>query len=107
MNTLKNCKSLSTKTWNIFENGFFYNTKTLPFIFAWIFQKVLAEIVQKGLILLQKGLISNRRNFGLSAPKSMRFRSKYRKSKDLSFLFQKFFTSDFSLLTERAWKFVP
>ena len=40
---------------------------------GWIFQKVLAEIVQKGLILLQKGLISNRRNFGWFAPKSMRF----------------------------------
>ena len=51
-------------------------------------------------------LISNRRNFGLPAPKSMRFLSKDRKSKDLSFLLQKLFTSDFSLLTERAWKFV-
>ena len=50
-----------------------------------IFQKVLAEIVQKGLILSQKGLFSNRRNFGLFAPKSMRFPSKDRKSKDLSF----------------------
>ena len=30
---------------------------------GWIFQKVLAEIVQKGLILSQKALISNRRNF--------------------------------------------
>ena len=52
---------------------------------GWIFQKVLAEVVQKGLILSQKRLISNRRNFGLLAPKSMRFPSKDSKSKDLSF----------------------
>ena len=52
---------------------------------GWIFQKVLAEIVQKDLILSQKALISNRRNLGLFAPKSMRFPSKDRKSKDLSF----------------------
>ena len=51
---------------------------------GWIFQKVLAEIVQKGLILSQKSLISNRRNFGFFAPKSMRFSSTDRKSKDLS-----------------------
>ena len=51
----------------------------------WIFQKVLAEIVQKGLILSQKALISNRRNFGLFASKSMHFPSKESKSKDLSF----------------------
>ena len=74
-------------------------------MFGWIFQKVLAEVVQKDLILSQKGLISNRRNFGLSALKSMRFPSQDRKSKDLSFL-RKFFTSDFCLLTEHAWKFV-
>ena len=60
-----------------------------------IFQKVLAEIVQKGLILSQKRLISNRCNFGLLAPKSMRFPSKDRKSKDRSFQLQKVFTSDF------------
>ena len=51
----------------------------------WIFQKVLAEIVQKGLILSQKRLISNRRNFDLLALKSMHFPSKDSKSKDLSF----------------------
>ena len=45
-------------------------------MYGWIFQKVLAEIVQKGLILSQKALISNRRNLGFFAPKSMRFPSK-------------------------------
>ena len=54
-------------------------------ISGWIFQKVLAKIVQKSLILSQKGLISNRHNFNLFAPKSMHFLSKDRKSKDLSF----------------------
>ena len=54
------------------------------YISCWIFQKVLAEIVQKGHILSQKALISNRRNLGLFAPKSMRFPSKDSKSKDLS-----------------------
>ena len=68
------------------------------YISGWIFQKVLAEIVQKDLILSQKALISNRRNLGLFAPTSMRFPSKDSKSKDLSFLLLKFFTSDFSLL---------
>ena len=52
---------------------------------VWIFQKVLAEIVQNSLILSQKRLILNRRNFELPAPKSMRFPSKDWKSKDLSF----------------------
>ena len=52
---------------------------------GWIFQKVLAEIVQKDLILSEKALISNRRNLGLFAPTSMRFPSKDSKSKDLSF----------------------
>ena len=56
-----------------------------PLISGWIFQKVLPEMVQKGLILSQKGLISKRRNFDLFAPKSIRFPSKERKSKDLSF----------------------
>ena len=51
---------------------------------GWIFQKVLAEIVQKGPIFSQKGLISNHRNFSLFSPKSMRFPSKDCKSKDLS-----------------------
>ena len=51
---------------------------------GWIFQKVLAEIVQKDLILSQKALTSNRRNLGLFAPTSMRFPSKDSKSKDLS-----------------------
>ena len=36
---------------------------------GWIFQKVLAEIVQEGLILSQKALISNRRNLGLFCSK--------------------------------------
>ena len=54
-------------------------------ISGWIFQKVLAEIVQKDLILSQKALISNRRNLGLFAPTSMRFPSKDSQSKDLSF----------------------
>ena len=51
-------------------------TDVYIYISGWIFQKVLAEIVQKGLILSQKALISNRRNLGLFAPKSMRFPSK-------------------------------
>ena len=51
------------------------------YISGQIFQNVLAEVVQKGLILSQKGLISNRCNFGLFAP--MRFPSKDSKSKDL------------------------
>ena len=55
------------------------------YISGWIFQKVLAEIVQKDLILSQKALISNRRNLGLFAPTSMRFPSKDSKLKDLSF----------------------
>ena len=54
-------------------------------ISGWIFQKVLADIVQKDLILSQKALISKRRNLGLFAPTSMRFPSKDSKSKDLSF----------------------
>ena len=58
---------------------------TYIYISGWIFQKVLAEIVQKDLILSQKALISNRRNLGLFAPTSMRFPSKDSKSKDLSF----------------------
>ena len=61
------------------------------YISGWILQKVLAEIIQKGLILSQKRLISNRRNFGLLAPKSMPFSSKERKSKDfLRAIFQSF-----------------
>ena len=55
------------------------------YISGWIIQKVLAEIVQKDLILSQKALISNGRNLGLFAPTSMRFPSKDSKSKDLSF----------------------
>ena len=62
---------------------------------GWIFQKVLAEIVQKGLILSQKALISNRRNFGLFAPKSTRFPSKDSKSKDFSFYLQTYFYQRF------------
>ena len=45
------------------------------YISGWVFQKDLTEIVRKGLILSQKGLISNRRNLRLFAPKSMRFPS--------------------------------
>ena len=63
----------------------FFDIFLFACISGWIFQKVLPEMVQKGLILSQKGLISNRCNFGLFAPKSMRFPSKDRKSKDLSF----------------------
>ena len=57
------------------------------YIYIWVdFPKgARAEIVQKGLILSQKALISNRRNFGLFAPKSMCFPSKDSKSKDISF----------------------
>ena len=62
-----------------------YRVRSKPCISGWIFQKVLAEIVHKGLILSQKALISNRRNFSLFAPTSMRFPSKDSKSKDLSF----------------------
>ena len=50
-----------------------------------IFKKVLAETVQKDLILSQKARISNCRNLGLFAPISMGFLSKVSKSKDLSF----------------------
>ena len=76
------------------------------YISGWIFQKVLAEIVQKDLILSQKALISNRRNLGLFAPTSMRFPSKDSKSKDLSFQLLQIFSSDFSLLAKRARTFV-
>ena len=76
------------------------------YISGWIFQKVLAEIVQKDLILSQKALISNRRNLGLFAPTSMRFPSKDSQSKDLSFQWLKYFTSDFSLLAKCAQTFV-
>ena len=55
------------------------------YISGWIFQKVLAEIVQKDLISSRKALISNRRNLGLFALTSMRFPSKDSKSKDLFF----------------------
>ena len=55
------------------------------YISGWIFQKVLAEIVQKDLILSQKALISNRRNLGFIAPTLLRFPSKDSKWKDLSF----------------------
>ena len=69
--------------------GFFYKKILVLHMYmymsGWIFQKVLAEIVQKDLILSQKALISNRRNLGLFAPTSMRFPSKDSKSKDLSF----------------------
>ena len=55
------------------------------YISGWIFQKVLAETVQKDLILSQKALIPNRRNSGLFAPTWMGFPSKDSKSKNLSF----------------------
>ena len=60
-------------------------TNIYIYISGWIFQKVLAEIVQKDFISSRKALISNRRNLGLFAPTSMRFPSKDSKSKDLSF----------------------
>ena len=66
----------------VFERTY---THTYIHTSGWIFQKVLAEIVQKDLILSQKALISNRRNLGLFAPTSMRFPSKDSKWKDLSF----------------------
>ena len=69
---------------NLFENPARY-IYIYTYISGWIFQKVLAEIVQKDLILSQKALISNRRNLSLFAPTSMRFPSKDSKSKDLSF----------------------
>ena len=50
-----------------------------------IFQKVLAEIVQKDLILSQKTLKSNGRNLGFFASTSMGFPSKDSNLKDLSF----------------------
>ena len=78
------CTEISLKHHNIYI-----------YISGWIFRKVLAEIVQKGLILSQKALISNRRNFGLFAPKSMRFPSKDSKSKDLSFNYQNFLRAIF------------
>ena len=68
---------------------YFYKNQDISWL---IFQKVLAEIVQKGLILSQEGLISNRRNFGLFAPKSMRFPSKDRKLKGI--FYERFFPSD-------------
>ena len=52
---------------------------------GWIFQKVLAEIVQKDLDLSQKALISNGRSLGFFAPTSMGFTSKDSKLKYLSF----------------------
>ena len=54
-------------------------------VYIWVDFPKGTEIVQKGIIVSQKGPISNRLNFGLFAPKSMRFPSKDSKSKDLSF----------------------
>ena len=65
--------------------SYFYIVYIYIYISGWIFQKVLAETVQKDLILSQKALISNRRNLGLFAPTWMGFPSKDSKSKDLSF----------------------
>ena len=63
----------------------------------WIFQKVLAEIVQKGLILSQKALISNRRNFSLFAPNQCAFLQKIANRKiSLSYcrnFYERFFPS--------------
>ena len=70
---------------------------------GWIFQKVLAEIVQKDLILSQKALISNRRNLGLFAPTSMRFPSKDSKWKDLSFLIAEIFYERFFPSRKTRW----
>ena len=53
--------------------------------FGSIFQKVLAEIVQKDLDLSQKALISNGRNLGSFAATSMGFTSKDSKLKNLFF----------------------
>ena len=71
-------KNIYTATKNIYTATKIYipHRKIYQYISGWIFQKVLAEIVQKSLILSQKALISNRRNFGLFAPKSTRFPSK-------------------------------
>ena len=67
------------------------------YIYGWIFQKVLAEIVQKDLILSQKGLISNPRNFGLFAPKSKRFPPKNTANRKISLIagtfYERFFPS--------------
>ena len=77
------------RRFKFFSNNCIWNTSVYIYIYVyisgWIFQKVLAEIVQKDLILSQKALISNRRNLGLFALTSMRFPSKDSKSKDLSF----------------------
>ena len=64
-------------------------------ISGWFFQKVLPEIIQKASFCHKKCLISNRRNFGLLAPKSMRFHSKDRKSNDISLQLQKCFNERF------------
>ena len=71
----------------------------------WISQKIPTEIVQKGLILSQKRLISNRTNFSLLATKSMHFPLKDRKLEDSSSRMHTFFTSDFFLFTKRAFEF--
>ena len=68
-------------------------------ISGWIFQKVLAEIVQKDLILSQKALISNRRNLGFFAPTWMRFPSKDSKS---LFLMAEIFYERFFPLSQNA-----
>ena len=90
-------KNIYTATKNIYTATKIYipHRKIYQYISGWIFQKVLAEIVQKGLILSQKALISNRRNFGLFAPKSTRFPSKNSKSKDLSFNLQTYLPTIF------------
>ena len=75
---------LSTQSIRVL-NRMYLERNIYIYISGWIFQKVLAEIVQKDLILSQKAEISNRRNLGLFAPTSMRFPSKDSKSKDLSF----------------------
>ena len=46
------------------------------YISGWVFQKVPLKMYKKGRILSQKRPISNRRNFGLLAPESMRFPQK-------------------------------
>ena len=66
-------------------------------MYIWVdFSKVSVEIVQKGLILSQKHPISNCRNFGLLAPKLMRFPSNDMNLEDLSFESQKFLHERFS-----------
>ena len=86
-----------------------FNTKMVSkgaqYISCRIFQKVPAEIVQKSLILSQKRLVSNRRNFGLLAPKSMRFPSKTENCKIFLFNCRNFYERLFPF-SQNAFEFV-